>query len=285
VPELPEVETVRRGLEPRVVGRRFRAVDVRDGRLTAPADPAALAAELLGERVEAMGRRGKYLVFVLEGGRCLIAHLRMTGWFHHVARRPVLAGRPHLRAVFELDDGTWLLYTDQRRFGTMRLVEPAHLDEFWRRRVGPEPLSAEWSAAGFRRAIATRRAPIKALLLAQDVVAGVGNIYADEALWEARIHPLQEGATLSRPAATRLHAAVVAALTRGIAAQGASIRNYRTVDGGSGSMQERFAVYDRAGLPCPRCGTPIEKIRVAQRGTHLCPRDQRLRRARGRLRP
>jgi formamidopyrimidine-DNA glycosylase len=282
VPELPEVETVRRGLVERVGGREIVAADIRDERLTMPADPRAVAIELVGERIDDVGRRGKYLVFALGSGRSFVVHLRMTGWFHHVAGEPVLDGRPYLRATFALSDGGWLLYTDQRRFGTMRLVEPEALPEFWRRRVGPEPLSPEWTPRAFRAALRGRRAPIKALLLAQDVVAGVGNIYADEALWDARIHPLREGGTLTAPEARRLHTAVVAALERGIASRGASISTYRTVDGEQGAMQERFAVYDRAGEPCPRCGTPIEKIRVAQRGTHLCPREQRLPRVRPR---
>jgi formamidopyrimidine-DNA glycosylase len=282
LPELPEVETVRRGLAARLPGRRLAAATILDGRLTAPVDPDAVAAELTGERVEGVGRRGKYLVLELEGGRALVCHLRMTGWFHHVAAAPEPGSRPYLRAVFSLDDGTALLYTDQRRFGTMRLVEPGRLPDFWRGRVGPEPLSEEWTPARLRTSLRGRRAPVKALLLAQEIVAGVGNIYADEALWDARVHPLQEGGALSREAAGRLHAAVRAALARGIAAQGASIDTYRTVDGTPGTMQERFAVYDRAGLPCPRCGAPIAKIRVAGRGTHLCPREQRVRRPRAR---
>ena len=188
------------------------------------------------------------------------------------------AETPWLRAVFALDDGTWLAYTDQRRFGTMRLIEPDGLDAFWRARVGPEPLSPSWTPRVLRASLRGRRAPIKSLLLAQHVVAGIGNIYADEALWDARVHPLQPAGTLTAPEVRRVHDSVVAALERGIAAQGASNDTYRNVDGEPGSMQERFAAYGREGAPCPRCGTPIEKLRVAQRGTHICPREQRLRR-------
>jgi formamidopyrimidine-DNA glycosylase len=181
-------------------------------------------------------------------------------------------GITHVRAAFELDDGGRLLYADQRRFGTFRLIEPSGLADYLRPRAGPEPLDPSWTAADLRAAVRGRRAPIKALLLDQLVVAGVGNIYADEALWEARIHPLRPGHAVTAEQARRLHAAVVAVLERGIAAQGASIRDYRGVDGQAGSMQERFNAYDRDGEPCPRCGTPIAKIRVAQRGTHFCPR-------------
>jgi formamidopyrimidine-DNA glycosylase len=270
VPELPEVETVRRGLEPLLHRRSVDAADIMDGRLTAPEDPHAVAAELLGERFSGVGRRGKYLLFGFESGRTLVVHLRMTGWFHH---RTGGGEEPtHVRAVLGLDDGASLVYADQRRFGTWRLIEPGGLEEYLRPRAGPEPLSEEWTPRRFRGDLAGRRASVKALLLHQGVVAGVGNIYADEALWQARIHPLRPGGELTAAEVRRLHAAVVDTLERGIAYQGASIRNYRGPNGEAGSMQERFNAYDRDGEPCLRCGSPIEKIRVAQRGTHLCPR-------------
>jgi formamidopyrimidine-DNA glycosylase len=270
MPELPEVETVRRGLEPLLLGRSIADADIMDGRLTVPEDPVAVSAELAGERFTGVGRRGKYLLFALDSGRTLVVHLRMTGWFHHHAG----AGEDltHVRAVLRLDDGASLVYADQRRFGTWRLIAPGDLEAYLRRRAGPEPLSEEWTPRRFRSDLAGRRASVKALLLHQGVVAGVGNIYADEALWQARIHPLRPGGELTAAEVRRLHAAVVDTLKRGIASQGASIRNYRGPDGTPGSMQERFNAYDRDGEPCPRCGTPIEKIRVVQRGTHLCPR-------------
>jgi formamidopyrimidine-DNA glycosylase len=274
MPELPEVETVRRGLAVALTGRRLEQVEIRDGRLTAPADPAAVAHALHGAVVTGVDRRGKYLALGLDDGATLVCHLRMTGWFHHA---PAPAERPHLRALFGLDDGSWLLYSDQRRFGTMRLIEPGGLERFWRDRVGPEPLAAEWTAARLRDSLRGRRAPIKALLLDQRIVAGVGNIYADEALWEARIHPLAVAGELGAVRVRRLHGAVVAVLERGIESRGASIDSYRDVEGVAGSMQDRFNVFDRAGEPCPRCGAEIVKTRVAQRGTHLCPRCTRLR--------
>jgi formamidopyrimidine-DNA glycosylase len=227
--------------------------------------------ELDGETVVATGRRGKYLLIALSSGRTLVVHLRMTGWFHHRA-----AGAPanevrHLRARFVLDDGSELLYSDQRRFGTMTLVGAGGLDAYLARRAGPEPLSDGWTWQDLRRALAGRSTSIKAALLNQTIVAGVGNIYADEALWEARIHPLRPAGSLRPAQLRRVHDAVVAVLPRGIAAQGASIRDYRGVDGQSGSMQERFNAYGREGEPCHRCGHPIRKIRVAQRGTYYCP--------------
>jgi formamidopyrimidine-DNA glycosylase len=268
MPELPEVETVRRGLQGVLAGREVVGARIDDGRLTAPLDPAAVAHELLGAEVENVGRRGKYLIVQLHDGRALVCHLRMTGWFHHLTG----PGAPsHLRAEFDLDDGSRLLYCDQRRFGTMRLIAGGGLDEFWRGRIGPEPLEG-WTTEDLRRALRGRTAPIKALLLDQRVVAGVGNIYADEALWLARIHPRTRGGALGAVRAGRLHDAVIVTLEGGIAAQGASIDTYRRVDGAPGSMQERFVVYDRTGEPCLRCGTPITKTVVAQRGTHYCPR-------------
>jgi formamidopyrimidine-DNA glycosylase len=270
MPELPEVETVRRGLEPVLAGRVLERATILDGRLTAPDDPLAVALELDGERFVGVDRRGKYLLFRFQTGRTLVSHLRMTGTYLYTS--VAVPGPGNLRAKWELDDGAVVFYADQRRFGTWRLVEPGGLEEYLRLRAGPEPLDGRWTAEQLRAATRRRRAPIKALLLDQLVVAGVGNIYADEALWEARVHPLRPGNRLDTPAVRRLHAAVIAVLERGIAAQGASIRNYRGADGASGSMQERFNVYGRDGLPCPRCGTPIAKIRLAGRGTHFCPR-------------
>ena len=276
MPELPEVETVRRGLEPRLVGHTLERVEILDGRLTGPDDPIAMGFELDGERVVSAGRRGKYLLIGLESGRTLVVHLRMTGWFHHRAPGADDPDVRHLRARFALDDGSLLLYSDQRRFGTMRLIEAGGLEEYLSRRAGPEPLSGTWRWQDLRDGIAGRRTPIKAALLNQLIVAGVGNIYADEALWESRIHPERIAGSLNPAQIKRLHDAVILVLERGIAAQGASIRDYRGVDGQAGSMQERFNAYDREGEPCARCGRPIRKIRVAQRGTYYCPHDQRL---------
>jgi formamidopyrimidine-DNA glycosylase len=287
MPELPEVETVRRGLAPRVLGRTIERAQILDGRLTAPDDPLAISLELDGERFTDVGRRGKYLLFGFESGRTLVVHLRMTGWFHHTVRSESVTGSvtvpgtvtapvTHVRATFDMDDGGRLMYDDQRRFGTFRLIEPGGLEEHLRHRAGPEPLGPDWTPARLRASLRGRRAPVKALMLDQLVAAGVGNIYADEALWEARIHPLRPGNMVTAAQAGRLHDATVAVLERGIAAQGASIRDYRGVDGQAGSMQERFNAYDRDGEPCPRCGASIVKIRVAQRGTHFCPRCTRM---------
>jgi formamidopyrimidine-DNA glycosylase len=271
MPELPEVETVRRGLAVALTGRTLEQVEIRDGRLTAPADPDAVAHELHGAAVAEVGRRGKYLVIGLDDGSSLVCHLRMTGWFHHVAQP---SERPHLRALFGLDDGSWLLYSDQRRFGTMRLLGPDEQESYWRGRLGPEPLAPEWTSADLLRALRGRRAPIKALLLDQRVVAGVGNIYADEALFRAGIHPLRPAGKVTRAQWEGLATAIVETLAAGIDANGASIDDFRDLDGARGSFQDEFLVHRHEGDPCPRCGGTVRKLVVGGRGTYVCERCQ-----------
>jgi formamidopyrimidine-DNA glycosylase len=273
MPELPEVETVRSRLEPGLVGRRFQRVEIVDGRLTRPESPDAVAAELQDERVEAVRRRGKYLVVAFESGRVLLVHLRMTGGFHHPAPDQAT---PHRRAEVQLDDGTTLAYNDVRRFGTWLLLEPGELEDYLAARIGSEPLESAFTTAAFGRALAGRRAPIKGALLDQKAVAGVGNIYADEALWQARIHPLRPAGELDPDEIAELRRAVRAVLRKGIERSGATLRDYRDPAGGRGRMQHEFRVYGRGGEPCERCGTPIAKIRVAGRGTWFCPSCQQV---------
>jgi formamidopyrimidine-DNA glycosylase len=274
VPELPEVETVRLGLEPVLVGRRLERVEIHDPRLTRPFDPRMVAAELEGERVSALERRGKYLVVRFESGRGLLIHLRMTGSLRH-ARRGALGDDPYRRAVVSLDDGSDVAYRDVRRFGTWLLSEPDELEPYLATRIGVEPLGPEFTLAELTGRLATRRAPIKAALLDQRTAAGLGNIYVDEALWRARIHPLRRARDLRPAELRRLHGAVREALEAGLARQGATLRDYAQPDGRSGAMQHEFKVYGRAGEPCDRCGTPIEKTRAGGRGTWYCPRCQR----------
>jgi formamidopyrimidine-DNA glycosylase len=270
VPELPEVETVRRRLEPALVGRRFEHVEIDDSRLTRPDDPAEVAAELTGERVEALERRGKYLVVRFESGRVLLIHLRMTGTLlHAVPGNP--ADVPHRRAVVNLDDGSDVVYRDVRRFGTWLLVEPDALDSYLAQRLGGEPLGRTFTTRSLAASLANRRAPVKAALLDQRTLAGLGNIYVDEALWRARIHPLRPARELDADEVKALREGIKRALEAGIKRQGATLRDYRQPDGSAGSMQNEFKVYGRLGEPCDRCGTPIEKTRVAGRGTWYCP--------------
>ncbi|HEX4527373.1 MAG TPA: bifunctional DNA-formamidopyrimidine glycosylase/DNA-(apurinic or apyrimidinic site) lyase [Gaiellaceae bacterium] len=280
MPELPEVETVRRRLAPVLEGRRFVDVEITDARLTRPFDPVVVARELEGERVALVDRRGKYLIFQFESGRALLIHLRMTGSVLHGSggdrgEREQLPDDPHRRAVVRLDDGSDVSYRDVRRFGTWLLLEPAEVDTYVDARVGREPLSSAYRAKHLAEDLEGRRAPIKAAILDQRTVAGVGNIYADEALWRAQIHPLTPAAKLGPAEIKALHRGIRQALQAGLRRQGSTLRDYRLPDGGTGSAQHEFKVYGRGGEPCDRCGTPIDKIRVAGRGTWYCPSCQR----------
>jgi formamidopyrimidine-DNA glycosylase len=269
MPELPEVETVRTQLEPVLTGRRFERVEIRDPRLVRPYEPAEVAAELEGERVAAVERRGKYLIVRFESDRVLLIHLRMTGSLRHSGEG--LDEDPHRRAVVRLDDGSDVAYRDVRRFGTWLVLEPGELAPYLATRVGDEPLDALFTAARLGERLAKRRAPIKAALLDQRTLAGMGNIYVDEALWRARINPLRPAESLDRNELRRLHKAIRATLEAGIARQGSTLRDYALPDGGSGSMQDELKVYGRGGEPCDRCGTPIAKTRLGGRGTWFCP--------------
>jgi formamidopyrimidine-DNA glycosylase len=275
MPELPEVETIRLALEPHVVGRRFERVDIHDPRLVRPFEPTAVAAELEGERVAALERRGKYLIVRFESGRALLIHLRMTGSLRHAARDG-LEPDPYRRAVVRLDDGSDVAYRDVRRFGTWLLLEPYEADPYIGDRVGREPLERTFTSRRLAERLEGRRAPIKAALLDQRTVAGLGNIYVDEALWRARVHPLRPAGELDGDEIARVTRGIKEALRAGLARQGASLRDYSTPDGRRGRMQEEFRVYGRAGEPCPRCGTPIDKIKAGGRGTWYCPTCQRL---------
>jgi formamidopyrimidine-DNA glycosylase len=269
MPELPEVETIRSQLAPRLEGRSLVRVEILDPRLTRPVDLFEVAEELEGDTVLAVERRGKYLLVRLESGLGLLVHLRMTGSFGFA---PV----SHERAVLELDDGSRLVYRDVRRFGTWLVLEDAAVEPYLAAKNGPEPLGPRFSARWLGAELARRKAPLKAVLLDQRVVAGLGNIYADEALWRARLNPLRPANDLASDEVSRLTRAIRGALRAGIARQGSTLRDYAAPDGASGSMQEEFRVYGRDGQPCRRCGAPISKTRVAGRGTWFCPRCQPL---------
>jgi formamidopyrimidine-DNA glycosylase len=275
VPELPEVESVRRAIAPVLEGRRFAQVRIDDPRLTRPFDREEIARELEGEVVDLVDRRGKYLIVRFRSGRALLIHLRMTGSLLHTPKGTVAADS-HQRAVVKLDDGSDVAYRDVRRFGTWLLLEPDEVESYVDARVGREPLGDAYKSKHLAEKLAGRRAPIKAVILDQRTVAGVGNIYADEALWRARIHPLKPADELEPKEVQALYRGIRRALEAGIARQGSTLRDYRLPDGGSGSMQEEFKVYGRGGEPCERCGTPIDKIRVAGRGTWYCPHCQHL---------
>ncbi len=267
MPELPEVETIRRQLAPHLEGRTIEDLEILDWRWTRPDDPAVVAHELRGALIEAVERSGKYLIWRLSGDRFLLIHLRMTGaLLFDPAVDP-----PHTRVRMMLDAGHHVAYVDPRRFGTGHLVQGAGArDEYLAARIGIEPFSPEFTAAHLRAMAGGRRAPVKSFLLDQRRIAGVGNIYADEALFRAGIHPLRPVGLLTGAQFERLRAAIEAALSAGIEAKGASIDDFQHIDGARGSFQDRFLVHRREGEPCPNCGRPIRKLVVGGRGTYVC---------------
>ncbi|WP_298814965.1 bifunctional DNA-formamidopyrimidine glycosylase/DNA-(apurinic or apyrimidinic site) lyase [Chloroflexus sp.] len=271
MPELPEVETVARSLEPQLVGRAIvRLAKLDWPRMLTPPAPE-FAALVVGRRIEAIGRRAKWLLLSLDSAWTMAIHLRMSG--HLLVTEPAAAAAPHVHFALDLDDGRCLMFDDQRKFGRVHLLDPiglAALDAAH----GPEPLMDTFTPAILTEQLRDRRAPIKALLLDQRLVAGIGNIYANEALWLARIHPLTPGGALTADRIACLHQAIRTVLMEAIANQGSSLRNYRDGYGRRGTQQEHFNVYDRAGEPCPRCQMPIERIVVAQRSTYFCPQCQ-----------
>ncbi len=279
MPELPEVETIRRRLAPLVEGRTLRLLDVLDAKWCAPLAPEALTDALEGRAVVRLGRRGKYLIWEASDEVYLLMHLRMTGTILYDAAPDT----PYVRVRLLLDDGHALSFCDPRRFGTGELVlgEPA-LHEFLDARLGVEPLSEDFTAAHLYGITRNRRAPIKALLLDQRRIAGVGNIYANEALFRAAIHPLRPAGTLNRRQIAALHEAVVASLQAGLNAGGASIDDFRHPDGVKGAFQNEFLVHGRAGEPCEVCGGPLVKFVAAGRGTYACEHCQKRPRVRRR---
>jgi formamidopyrimidine-DNA glycosylase len=271
VPELPEVETIRRQLAPHLEGRTIVDAEILDPRWTRPEPLRAVEEELRGATVERVGRSGKYLIWELSGDRYLLVHLRMTGaLLFDPDVDPI-----HTRARIELDEGHRLIYVDPRRFGTGHLMQgAAERDAYLAARLGAEPFTPEFTAAHLREMARGRTAPIKSFVLDQRRIAGVGNIYADEALFRARIHPLRAAGRVTGPQWDALADAIKEALAAGIEAKGATIDDFRHVDGARGSFQDLFLVHRREGEPCPRCGTTIRKIVVGGRGTYLCERCQ-----------
>jgi formamidopyrimidine-DNA glycosylase len=292
MPELPEVETVVRQLEPEVEGHRIERLEVLDARWSRPVPPEQLGAAVGGATIEHLGRRGKYILMGLDRERTLVMHLRMTGNLilhegdevidpsegRRLYENERSTEERHLRARFVLDDGRELWFTDPRRFGEAFLIDDDRLEERFAK-LGPEPFSPEFTSAALGEMAAGRTAPLKSFLLDQSKVAGVGNIYADEALFRAELHPLSPAGSMKPEHLEALRDAVVAALEAGIDAGGSSIDDYRDARGEKGSMQEEFLVHTREGKDCPRCGGTIVRIVVGGRSTYFCPSCQvRLRR-------
>lgn len=272
MPELPEVETVAADLRDQLVGRRFAGAEIVWPRTLAQPDAASLAERLAGREVVHVGRRGKYLLIALDSGAMLIIHLRMTGQLAVVPDGGALLADRHLRARFRLVDGAQLVFTDMRKFGRIWLVDDVQEVVG---KLGPEPLDWTFTPEVLAGRLRGRRTAMKALLLDQTVVAGVGNIYADEALFLAGIHPLRPGASLTDAEVARLRDAIRQVLNESIDKRGTLLRDYRTPYGVDGAYRSELRVYGQPGKPCPRCGTPVERIRVTQRSTHFCPACQK----------
>jgi formamidopyrimidine-DNA glycosylase len=279
MPELPEVETIRRQLAPALEGRTLLGVEILDPRWTRPHDPRLTEEGLRGRVVEQVGRAGKYLVWRLTGGAHLLIHLRMTGAL--LFDPPVEPS--HSRVRFTLEEGHRLVYVDPRRFGTGHLLaDAAARDVYLGERLGAEPLTPSFTTEHLRAIARGRRTPAKSFVLDQRAIAGVGNIYADEALFRARIHPLRLAGTLKPVQLDALRQGIEESLRAGIDAKGATIDDFRHVDGARGSFQDLFLVHRREGEPCTVCGTTIRKLVVGGRGTYVCEHCQPRPRARRR---
>jgi len=269
MPELPEVQTIADALATLIVGQAITAVSVLWAGVVDRPEPALFVDALCGRRILEVGRRGKYLLFRLDDDRWLVMHLRMTGEMRVVPISHPLDRHDHL--VFRLEDGQEWRFRDQRKFGRAYLVDdPAQIVG----RLGPEPLSPAFTASHLATVLAGRRAPIKSLLLDQRIVAGIGNIYADESLYRARIHPLSEGGALDEAQREALVGAVRTVIQEALLEMGTTLRDYRRPDGSLGNFQNRLQVFRRTDEPCPSCGAPIRRIVVGGRSTHFCPVEQ-----------
>jgi formamidopyrimidine-DNA glycosylase len=270
MPELPEVETIRRSLAPRVVGQRISRVLVRERRLRVKIT-ADFESRLSGRRVEAVERRGKYLLLRLDGGTSLLVHLGMSGrlW----VRAAGVASELHDHVEIGFEPGFVVVFNDPRRFGLMRIGESDAFGEL--RAVGEDPLSSRWSEDDWRRRLRHRRLPIKNLLMDQRVLAGIGNIYANEMLHRAGIRPRRRANRLKRREIARLSAAMRDVLEAAVRLGGSSISDYRDAEGREGYFQTHHAVYDRAGEPCPGCCTAIRRVVLSGRSSFYCPKCQR----------
>ncbi|MBI4897140.1 MAG: bifunctional DNA-formamidopyrimidine glycosylase/DNA-(apurinic or apyrimidinic site) lyase [Actinobacteria bacterium] len=275
MPELPEVETIRRQLAPVIEGRAIAAACVRDPKWVQPVRSSAFERGLTGRTIVHAGRRGKYFSFKLDDGAFLIMHLRMTGNLLYLSESAAVPEK-YLRGTLTLDGGAALAFVDPRRFGTaLVLADADQADGYFAARLGPEPFDTSFSGDLLHAVTRGRKTSIKAVLLDQRTVAGVGNIYADEALYRAGISPRRRASRLTKAQCERLGDGVRAALRAGIDAKGASIDDFRDAYGVRGSFQDQFLVHRREGLPCPSCGLPVTKTVVAGRGTYFCRDCQR----------
>ena len=269
MPELPEVETIKNELSPWIVGQRFTEVTIFDAKLVFDGSVEEVRRGLIGQKVESLGRRGKYLIFYLSNGKSLIIHLRMTG---ALLLNPEECGR-YARAIFHLSKGHRLVFSDRRRMGLIWLVDDADTVVG---KLGPEPLDEGFTPDILQQRLSRHRIPVKAALLDQRIVAGIGNMYADEALFGARIHPLRRANNLSAQEVRALHNCIHGVLQAGIDCKGASVDTYVRPEGKLGTAHFDFKVAHKAGEPCPICGSIIERVPIQNRGSYFCRRCQPL---------
>ncbi|HAV10879.1 MAG TPA: DNA-formamidopyrimidine glycosylase [Dehalococcoidia bacterium] len=267
MPELPEVETIKNELAPCITGRRIIAVELPDTWIVKEPIPDAFIKSLTGSTIKEIERRGKYLIVHLSNRKYLIIHLRMTG--------ALLFNCPddrYVRAIFRFDGGDRLAFSDRRRLGVLRLV--CSIRDL-KNKLGPEPLDKGFTSKKLAEKFKGRNAPIKAVLLDQQVVAGVGNMYADELLFMAKIHPLRRTDSLTEKEIKTIHTSMLRVLKSAIAGKGASVDTYKRPDGNEGTAHTEFAVAHQLGKPCPRCSTPIQRLMIRNRGSYYCPSCQR----------
>ena len=271
MPELPEVETVRKGLEQLVVGQKIRSVDVFWPRIIESPEVSVFQKSLEEQEILAIERRGKFLILKLT--ECdLVSHLRMEGKYEYFPATETAIQDKHTHVVFHMIDGSELQYRDVRKFGRMALVPKNQSSEYKGiKQLGPEPLTPDFQLLPFQEELQKKTMAIKPLLLNQKIVVGLGNIYVDEALWFAKIHPERPANTLTKEEIALLYEGIISVLGKAVEAGGTTIRSYANALGEAGTFQVALKVYGQTGEPCPNCQTPIEKIKVAQRGTHFCP--------------
>jgi formamidopyrimidine-DNA glycosylase len=267
MPELPEVETIKNELSPHITNHTITAITLFDQKIVRQPSVEEFGSRIIGEAITGVGRRGKYLLFSLTSGETLVIHLKMTGslWLTPPDR--------FVRAVIHLNGGTKIYFRDPRKFGVMWLTENKNSVAD---KLGPEPLEADFTADTLAKALSGRTAPIKALLCDQNVIAGIGNMYADEALFLAKIHPMRAGGSLSKEEIGRLYDAIRQVLAAAISDKGASVDTYFRPDGQIGTAHFQFRVAHRRGESCPVCGTPLKRIPVRNRGSYFCPKCQKL---------
>ena len=274
MPELPEVETVRRGLEHLIVGKKIVSVEVRVPKMV-KTGVEDFQLDILGQTFESIGRRGKYLLLNLNR-QTIISHLRMEG--KYLLFEDEVPDNKHFHLFFGLDGGSTLVYQDVRKFGTFELLSKSQVEAYFvQKKIGPEPNGKDFKLKPFEEGLTKSHKAIKTLLLDQHLVAGLGNIYVDEVLWAAKVDPERLASQLKKSEIKRIHDETIRILQLAIEKGGSTIRTYRNALGEDGTMQDFLQVYGKTGQSCTRCGHEIEKIKLAGRGTHLCPHCQKMR--------